>query len=98
MPRFHVDLQDGFSEDRVVVRVEDREVFRGENVSTRLMLGLAESLEFDVAEDRVRVRVEVPTRDASGEQEVRAETPYVGVSLHGPLLSFSVSRTPFTYL
>lgn len=98
MPTFHVDLQDGFAGDRVVVRVEDREVFRGENLTTKLMLGYAESLEFEVAESRVTVRVEVPTRDVSGEQEVRAETPYVGVSLEGPLLSLSVSRTPFAYL
>lgn len=99
MPQLHVDLQDGFSDDRVVVQVDGREVFRSDRLTTRLMLGLAESFAVDVGEEPVTVRVEVPTRDASVEQDVRAgQTPYVGVSLLQTMLSIHVSRTPFAYL
>jgi hypothetical protein len=38
-----VDLQDGFAGDLVVVRLNDREVFRKEDVQTKLLLGYADS-------------------------------------------------------
>jgi hypothetical protein len=43
-----IDLQDGFVEDTVVIRVDGREIFKQENVSTVYALGRADAVETQV--------------------------------------------------
>jgi hypothetical protein len=95
----NVALEEGFTDDAVVVAVDGRTVFDRTGVRTRTQIGLAESFEVEVDEGRSVVDVQVPARDAHGRLEVPvAATTFVGVSLQGGDVVFRSSGEPFGYL
>ena len=100
MALLHIDLQDGFFEDTVVVFVNGEEKYRKSSVKTKVQIGLAESFELDVTEGRVSVRVSMPLRNLSESVEIQVSTDvYFGVSLStgGKLICYT-SDQPFRYL
>jgi hypothetical protein len=99
MALLYIDLQEGFTDDTVIVRVNDAEVFRQENVETRLQIGLAESVEVTVAEGSVDVEVLVASRSLSKaiKVQVSAET-YVGVSIVEGKIDYHISDNMIGYL
>ncbi len=67
-------LLDGFADDEVVVRIDGRETAHREGVTTKLLLGKAESVRAEVPSGGVTVEVEVRSRDARAETIVDART------------------------
>ena len=94
MPTLTIDLQDGFTGEDVIVRVNGREVSRLSGVHTKRMLGLAKSFEVAAPEGAVTLEIEVPGK-ARGTTEVRE--PHVGVSLKGSDVRFIANEKPFGY-
>jgi hypothetical protein len=95
MSALTIDLQDGFSADRVVILVNGREVAARSGVTTKRMIGLAETLSVDVPEGPVRVEVVLPGRGVRG--SVEAKEPHLGVSVTSGGLEFIQSRREFGY-
>jgi hypothetical protein len=98
MPLLHVALQEGFSGEPVVVSVNDRELFRKDDVRTRTQIGRADSFELTLPAGDTRIAVTargtttpIPV-SLSGDQ-------YVGVSLtpQGTIVH-KLSTEPFGYL
>lgn len=97
MPAITLDLQEGFAGETVEVRLDGREVWRGE-VRTDWSIGLAERVELDVPASGGTVRVVVPSRRASIDLILQpGETPVLGVSLIGGGLVSRRSDAPFRY-
>jgi hypothetical protein len=90
-----LDLQDGFSGDEVIIRVNGREIERRSDVRTKRMLGLAESVEIALPDGPVTLELEVPGRRISGHTDVRHAK--VGASLAGNGMQFIQSEEPFGY-
>lgn len=98
MPTVQVDLQEGFTDDRVVVDIGATR-FDREAVSTRLMLGLAESVSCDMPAGPTTVHVDLPARGSSETFEITVTSDtFVGVSLVGDQLVPIVSTNRFVYL
>ncbi len=99
MGLLYIDLQEGFTDDAVVVRVNGQEVFRREKVRTRLQLGLAESVEVTVAEGSADIEVVVVSRNLSKTMKVQvsAET-YVGVSIVEGEIDYRISDDLIGYV
>jgi hypothetical protein len=95
MPRLSIDLQEGFSGDDVIVRVNGEEVARQSGVRTKQTLGLAHSLAIAVPDGPVRVEVDVPTRGLRGSTDVRHAQ--LGVSLADVGVRFVQSDEEFGY-
>jgi hypothetical protein len=93
-----IDLQDGFVDDTVVLRVNGEEVFRKEHVSTKLLLGLADSCNKEVEKGSVSVEISVETRDIvkTIPLDVSADT-YLGVSVVNGMIEYIISDEPFVY-
>ncbi|HEY3063876.1 MAG TPA: hypothetical protein VGL99_33310 [Chloroflexota bacterium] len=99
MPTLHVALQEGFSQDRVVVKVNDAEVASRPEVTTRNQIGFAEAVEVEVPAGEASVEVQVPGRQLSGSVRVDVEgTTYVGVSIINGHLDLTQQREAFGYL
>ena len=98
MPMIRIDLQDGFAGDSIVVRVGDREIFRGDGVRTSRLLGFAHSVTADVPWGRVPVAVDVPSRGLAGQTtvDVNGEV-FLGVSISPEGVAFQSSNGPFGY-
>jgi len=101
MPLLHVDFQEGFLDDAVVVRVNNEE-YRKPRVRTRLQTGYADSLEVDVRESKVDVEVILPSRGLSKSIHVvfdKSDAVYLGLSVTAEgEISERVSYEPFGYL
>lgn len=99
MPLLRVDFQEGFDHDDVVVSLDDRPEAPCEQVSSRLDVGYAGSLELDVDEGTHQLAIEVTTRGLQATTAVDvAGDAYVGVSVSGGGLEFMVSPEPMGYL
>ena len=93
-----IDLQDGFGDDTVILLVDGKEIFQKEHVSTKLLLGLADSIRTDVEKGQVRVEINIQTRNLTETILVDASAPvYVGISIESGKITYIVSPEPFGY-
>jgi uncharacterized protein YdeI (BOF family) len=101
MSTLHVDFQEGFLEDTVVVRVKDEEYFK-QDITTRLQTGYAGSLDIDVRESTVDVEVDLPSKGISKSIPVvfdESDTVFMGLSVTAQgEISERVSHEPFGYV
>lgn len=98
MPVLHVDLQEGFHAEPIVVTVNGREVFRKAAVRTRTQIGLADSFELTLPPGDASMHVNARGTTASFIVTLQ-NTTYVGVSItpEGNIVH-QVSRQAFGYL
>lgn len=94
-----VDLQEGFADDLVLIRVNGLEVFHKEGVKTKLLLGYADSFKIQVPEGSVNVEVILPSKNLSETilLQVTKEV-YLGLSIHNGRIDYRISNEPFGYL
>ena len=100
MPLLHISLQDGFSNEAVVLSANGKEVFNKESVSTRQQIGVAAAVEFEVAEGSVDILVRLPLRNVSERLELNVRsTLWLGISLaNDGRLTHRASAKPFNYI
>lgn len=99
MRTIHVDLQEGFEHDDVVVRADGREVFRREDVRTRTQIGLAVSFEFETGEQPLTLEVECPSRELRRSRRLDpTRESNVGVSLEGGEIVIEARSEPYGYV
>lgn len=93
-----IDFQDGFEEDTVTVRLDGEEIFHKADVTTKLLLGLADSVKSEVKKGPVTVELGVQTRDILDtiSLDVSADI-YLGVSIVNDRLEYIFSDEPFGY-
>jgi hypothetical protein len=76
----HVDLQEGFDGNSIVVRINGNEAWRNDGVKTRHQIGLADSFSTTVPTGIVEVVIEQPDKHLSHTISLNVEGPtYVGV-------------------
>lgn len=98
MPSLFIDLQDGFSDDTVIVKVNDRQVFHKDNVNTDYALGRADSVEISIHQDQVVIEVDVPFRRLSDTLALEStHTIYLGISIIEDRIDFRISDKRFLY-
>jgi hypothetical protein len=98
MALLYIDLQEGFADDTVILRVNGKEVFSKKRVTKRLLLGLADSVKTEVEKGLVTIEARVETRGIAKtiRLNVSADT-YVGVSVVNDKIEHLVSGKPFGY-
>jgi hypothetical protein len=95
MPRVDLYLSDGFSHDRVVVRVNGRQVLAQEGITTAALTGLAATFQLEVHDTSAVFEVELPTRHLLGRFEIdTAATPHVAVSVDAAGIQHYASSHP----
>ena len=98
MAKLGLHLQDGFSGDEIVIKINGEERMRREKVSTRRVLGLAEHAELDVEDGPLAIEVSMPARGLEKRVDLEASgEAYVGISLAGDDLRVITRKTPFAY-
>ena len=101
MAQIQIALQEGFANDEVTVHAGGREVYRKEDVTTRMQIGLADSFAVDLPErqSNAPVRVTVTVRGVeTGADVLPEETPFLAVSVRDDKVSIESSATPYGYL
>jgi len=99
MKLLKIDLQDGFNEDSVIIDINGHEIFRGQKVSTKLLLGFADIIETQVPEGNSEIRISLPDRSMESRISLHIEKDtYLGISLTKKGVESHFSETPFPYL
>lgn len=93
-----IDLQEGFKGDQVVIQVNGKELFRQENVLTKLLLGYAETMVFQVPQGGTEIKISLPQKLVEKTIELNLKNnTYLGISLTPGGLEYTVSDKPFFY-
>lgn len=93
-----IDLQEGFVDDTVTIRIGSEQVFHKDNVSTDFLEGRADSIEANVPEGAVTIEVSVISRQLS--ESIVLNVPpvsHLGIALLERELRFRVSDESFMY-
>ena len=99
MATIHVDLQEGFAHENVIVRADGREVFRREDVRTRMQIGRAAAFEFETGDRPFTLEVEFPARSLRRSRSLDpSRESYVGVSLEGGEIVIEARSEPYGYV
>jgi hypothetical protein len=99
MPTLHVDLQSGFQNDVIELALDQRSFFSAQDVTTNLVIGLAETTQVDVAPGAQELQIDVKSRGLQTRVsiEVQQAEMYVGVSIVEQNLRVNVRNKPFGY-
>jgi len=95
----HLAFQEGFEDDIVVVRIDGKEIYRKEHVTTRYQINYADSFELNVEEESVNVEILIPAKELSKKFSVKiANAVYVKVLVRKGEIKYYVSDKPLRYL
>ena len=92
-----IDLQDGFHDDTVHIRVNNQLLAEKENVTSSPLTGIATYLETTV-QGTFKLEVAVVNRGLTDQRTMQIVTDtYVGVSIMAGRLDVIISHEPFGY-
>jgi hypothetical protein len=98
MPVLHIDIQEGFDQDAVIILVNDQSVFHKESVSTRMQIGLADRVQTEVPLGAVTVKVSLPRKRLSTSIPVNIDgETYMGISVEENSITCQINTSPFRY-
>ena len=63
MIRLTIILERGFKDDTVIVKINEKEIFHKKNITTKLLIGMAESLQLNVQEGLVTFKISLPDKN-----------------------------------
>ncbi len=93
-----IDIQDGFLEDTVAIKVDNEEIFYKKDVNTDYSLGRADSVEVQVSECTINVVITVLSRYISCVISIKfSANIYLGVSIVDNKIDFKISDEMFLY-
>jgi hypothetical protein len=100
MPKLHIDFQEGFEKDHAVVYVDGQEAFQKTDLTTRLQIGRAHSVDLEVEGKPIEVRIVLPGKGLSKTIRTDPSRPtYLGISITSQgELALEISPKPFGYL
>lgn len=98
MVQLHIDLQEGFTGNSIIMKVNGDEVFNKKDVQTKLLLGYADTFEVKTPEGMVDIEIEVADRNLTRTITLQvSKTTYLGLSLQASHIEYIVSDKPFGY-
>jgi hypothetical protein len=98
MSKLHIDFQEGFSNDTIVLRMNGEERFQKEGITTNRLLGLASSAQIEVPNGRVTIEIKIPTKNLAKTIMLdTSESEHLGVSIENGRIEHIVSQRPFGY-
>lgn len=100
MQTLHIELQEGFQDDRVVARLNGVEVLSLDHVTTRMQTGFAAAGSIEAADGKAVLEVSLPASGQRASTEINLkQAVWAGVTL-GPdkAIQFRISHEPFGYV
>jgi hypothetical protein len=100
MQTLHIELQEGFDDDRVLARLNGVQVLSLDHVTTRVQTGFAAAGSVDAAEGSTVLEVSLPASGQQASTEINLiSAMWAGINV-GPdkAIQFTISQTPFGYV
>ena len=92
-------LEEGFLHDRVRISAGGRELASFDDLSTRVQIGLAQSLDLELPEGEHALVVELPDKGLKTEIPIGDADTYVGISVadDGEIVRSRIGEAPMGY-
>ena len=100
MAFLHIALQNGFLDDKVLIIVNGKEVYRKSNVNTRLQIGLADLCGVEIKQGIVEVEISLSLKGIYRSIMFAVEDiAYLGISIRqSDKIYYKISYDPFGHL
>jgi len=100
MQTLHLELQEGFEDDRVVARLNGVEILNLDHVTTRMQTGFAAAGTTQAPEGQAVLEVSLPASGQQASTEINLiQTLWVGINVGaGKAIQFRISQAPFGYV
>jgi hypothetical protein len=100
MQTLHIELQEGFDDDRVVARLNGVEVLSLDHVTTRMQTGFAAAGSTQAADGKAVLEVSLPASGQQASTEINLnQAIWAGVSVgRDKAIHIKVSQAPFGYV
>ena len=95
-----VDFKDGFHDDTVILSIDAKEMVHRSNVTTRTMIGLADSVVIQLDAGQHKVSVSLKGKEVSIELNLDMQSPlYLGIVYQPDKgLEYQLQGEPFKYM
>jgi hypothetical protein len=100
MQTLHIELQEGFHDDRVVARLNGVEVLSLDHVTTRMQTGFAGAGSTEADDGKAVLEISLPALGQQASTEINLiQATWAGVNV-GPdkAIQFRISQAPFGYV
>jgi hypothetical protein len=95
----HIDLQDGFQNDEVIIRLDGKQVFHKSGVSTDARISRADGFEATSSKPSALVEFELPAKHTKASQSIKAsETPNIGIYIRDGKAQIRAQAEVFLYM
>lgn len=99
MQTLHIELQEGFDDDRVIARLNGVQVLSLEHVTTRMQTGFAAAGSIEAADGNAVLEISLPASGQLASTEINLnQAIWAGINV-GPdkAIQFKISQAPFGY-
>ena len=95
----HIDLQDGFQNDEVIIRLDGKQVFHKSGVSTDIRISRADGFEAPSTKAESQIEIELPKKRLKASEKVQpSQKPNVGISIREGKPQFRAQSEVFLYM
>jgi len=100
MQTLHLELQEGFEDDRVVARLNGVEILNLDHVTTRMQTGFAAAGTVQAPDGQAVLEVSLPASGQQASTEINLiQTLWAGINVGaGKAIQFRISQAPFGYV
>ena len=93
-----IDLQSGFDQEPITIKVNNKKIFESESVTTKLLTGLAEHIELPNQPGPVLIEIQSGKSGVNSRFEVEPKGDFfVGIWMENGAVRHTVAKTPFGY-
>ncbi|MCX8128894.1 MAG: hypothetical protein N3I35_02195 [Clostridia bacterium] len=92
-------LEEGYLDERVILKVNGTTVFDKESVKTKLLLGFADSVSINLQQTSANIEISIPNKGMSLSLKVMLDSDkYIAFSVKNTTILHRISNEPFVYL
>lgn len=93
-----IDLQEGFVDDTVIVRINNKEIFQKEHLTTNKLLGISASFKTEVVRGMSNIEIKILNRRIEKIISIDVSAPiFLGISVQKDKVDYVISAEPFGY-
>jgi hypothetical protein len=93
-----IHLQDGFSDDTVIVKLNGKEFFNQQHITTQALIGFADTFTTETSSKQAVLEISLPKRGFLKDIQLEiSDELHIGISVEGNEIQYIISSTPFGY-
>ena len=99
MVKFILAFENGFIKDKVIVKINNEQVYQNDNLSSDLRIGMSDVIEFDYPQGLLVVDISLPNKEISENISLElVQFTSLKISLVNSKLNHTISSKPLRYM